>query len=76
MCRKYYEKYPDCDIPPDKSFEVLLFWKWFIGHYSTPIEKFFKYAKTEIPEEWRKIQWWEVDEWLKREYNLYCVLTF
>ena len=68
--KDYSQKYPDWAIPADKSFEASLYWKWFMGNFSTEIEKHFNYAKTDIPEEWKEIKWREVEEWLRTEYNL------
>ena len=68
--REYKTKYPDWSISADKSLEASLYWKWFIGHYSTEIEKYFGRAETVIPEEWREIKWGKVEKWLKVEYNL------
>ena len=68
--RKYKEKYPDWNIPPDNSLESSLFWKWFVGHYPTAIEKYFGRAKTKIPDEWQELEWRKVKQWLTKEYNL------
>ena len=68
--KDYRSLYPDWHIPADQSFQASLFWKWFIGHYSTEIEKYFKYAKTDIPREWRALQWRQVEELLKWNYQL------
>ena len=68
--RQYSEIYAEWDIAPDSSSNVSMYWKWFIAHYQTEIEEFFGYAKSEIPQEWKHFQWWEVEEWLKREYRL------
>ena len=68
--KDYRSLYPNWHIPADQSFQASLFWKWFIGHYSTEIEKYFKYAKTDIPREWRALQWRQVEEWLKWNYQL------
>ena len=68
--KDYRSLYPDWHIPADQSFQASLFWKWFIGHYSAEIEKYFKYPKTDIPREWRALQWRHVEEWLKRNYQL------
>ena len=68
--KDYRSLYPDWHIPADRSFQASLFWKWFIGHYSAEIEKYFKYAKTDIPREWRALQWRHVEEWLKRNDQL------
>ena len=69
-CKDYRSIYPDWHIPADRSFTASLFWKWFIGHYSTKIEKHFNFAKTDISREWKAIQWREVEEWLKNTYVL------
>ena len=66
--KDYRSIYPNWHIPADRSFTASLFWKWFIGNYSTEIEKYFKCAKTDIPREWKAIQWREVEEWLKNTY--------
>ena len=68
--KTYKEVYPDWSIPADKSLESSLFWKWFIGHYSTQIETHFGRAKTKIEDEWKELKWRQVKEWLKKEYNL------
>ena len=68
--KKYHELYPDWLIPADKSFEASLYWKWFIGQYSTTIRDCFHIAESDIPEEWKALQWRTVKEWLITEYNL------
>ena len=68
--RKYKDIFPDWSIPADKSLESSLFWKWFVGHYSTEVKELYGRAETEIPDEWRELEWREVQEWLKTEYNL------
>ena len=68
--KKFIQLYPDWNIPADKSLESSLFWKWFIGHYSTDIEESFGYATTVIPGEWKEIKWREVAAWLKEEYKI------
>ena len=50
--KKYADHYPEWSIPSDNSLESSLYWKWFIGKYSTKVEEFFGRAKTEIPQEW------------------------
>ena len=68
--KDYRDIYSDWFIQADKSFESSLYWKWFIGHYSTRIEEFFHFAKTDIPGEWKCLQWRKVREWLITEYKL------
>ena len=67
---KYTKLYPEWTIPADKSLESSLYWKWFIGHYSSEIEDYFGRAKTTIPNEWKQLKWSEVKEWLQNEYHL------
>ena len=69
-CNKYRELYPNWLIQADKSFQASLFWKWFIGHYSRRIEGHFKFSETNIPKEWKQLQWTKVREWLITEYKL------
>ena len=59
--KKYY---PDWTIPADMSLEASLYWKWFLGHFSTEVERSFGREKTEIPEEWKELKWKEVAKWL------------
>ena len=68
--KEYSKIYPEWIIPADKSLESSLYWKWFIGNYSSKVEDFFGHEHTKIPEEWTKVRWAEVKEWLKREYQL------
>ena len=67
---KYSELCLEWTIPADKSLESSLYWKWFIGHYSSKVEHFFGHAKTTIPNEWKELKWSEVKEWLQKEYHL------
>ena len=68
---KHYSKiYPEWLIPADKSLESSLYWKWFIANYSSEIEDFFGHRHTKIPEEWTKLKWADVKEWLQKEYHL------
>ena len=68
--RKYANYYPEWSIVADKSLEASLFWKWLIGHYSQEIEEMFGYEQTEVPREWKRIDWKEVELWLRREYQI------
>ena len=68
--KKYKEIFPDWSIPADKSLESSLFWKWLVGHYSAQIKEFYGRAEADIPDEWRELEWRNVKEWLKTEYNL------
>ena len=68
--KDYVKIYPEWTIPADKSLESSLFWKWFIGNYSSKVEDFFGHEETEIPSEWKKLKWANVKEWLKKEYHL------
>ncbi|CAI8016118.1 Interferon-induced very large GTPase 1 [Geodia barretti] len=70
LYKRYTELYPEWAITADKSLEASMFWKWFIGKYSRQIEKFFKRSQTNIHKEWERLDWREVKEWLKREYNV------
>ena len=70
LYKRYTELYPEWAITADKSLEASIFWKWFIGKYSRQIEKFFKRSQTNIHKEWERLDWREVKEWLKREYNV------
>ena len=68
--KKYREIYHDWWIPADRSFEASFYWKWFIGNYSSRIEHHFKFAKTDIQDAWKKLQWTEVRKWLITEYDI------
>ena len=68
--KDYAKIYPEWTIPADKSLESSLYWKWFIGHYSSEVEDFFGHDHTEVPNEWKILKWEDVKEWLKKEYHL------
>ena len=68
----YHELYPDWVIPQNKSGEASLYWKWFIGKYSDSFEAYFNFAKTDIPKQWKKIEWNKVKRWLVTEYDITC----
>ena len=70
LCKDYVKIYPNWTIPADKSFKASLYWKWFIGNYSTEIEKHFHFEETKVLHEWKKIQWKTVENWLHREYGI------
>ena len=67
---KYYDFYPKWEIRADKTFEVSLYWKWFLGHYYLKIKEKYGHEETEIPQEWKQLQWVEVERWLKMEYQI------
>ena len=68
---KDYKKFhPDWTIPADKSFEVPLFWRWFIALYSEKLSDYFDFKTTNIPKEWKSKNWSEVEQWIRKEYNL------
>ena len=56
-------------IPADKSFEVPMFWKWFLALHSEGLNDFFEFKATDIPEELRSIQWSKVEDWINKVYN-------
>ena len=56
-------------IPADKSFEVPMFWKWFLALHSEGLSDYFEFKATDIPEEWRSIQWSKVEDWINKVYN-------
>ena len=67
---KYNDFYPKWNIPADKKFKVSLYWKWFLGHYYLEIKEKYGHEETEIPQEWKELQWVEVEQWLKTEYQI------
>ena len=69
LFKAYQNHHPHWFIPADKSFEVPMFWKWFLALHSEGLNDFFEFKATDIPEEWRSIQWSEVEDWINKVYN-------
>ena len=69
LFKTYQNHHPHWFIPADKSFEVPMFWKWFLALHSEGLNDFFEFKVTVIPEEWRSIQWSEVEDWINKVYN-------
>ena len=57
------------EIPPDVSAEGSLYWKWFVGKYYASIAETFRAKPPDVPEEWRLIEWQEVEKNLNDLYN-------
>ena len=71
--KTYSEIYPQWSIVPDQSMidsESSMYWKWLVANFSPNIEELFMLKHTEIPKEWKKLKWEEVQEWVKEKYNM------
>ena len=72
--KKYSKLYPRWSIVPDQSLkdsESSMYWKWLVANFSPNIEELFKLNHTTaIPVEWKKLKWKEVQEWVKKKYNI------
>lgn len=68
--KKYTDYYPQWSIPADASLEASLYWKWLVGNYTEECVILFGYKEAEIPNEWKDIEWEEVEEWIKQEYRI------
>ena len=71
--KTYSEIYPQWSIVPDQSMidsESSMYWKWLVANFSPNIEELFVLKHTEIPKEWKKLKWEDVQEWVKKKYNI------
>ena len=67
---KYQKIYPNWTITPDIASEDSLYWKLFIGKYKDQIADRFGAKAPDVPESWSKISWEQVEENLRKIYNL------
>lgn len=67
--RCYQSVYPTWSIPPDRSCEGSLFWKWFVGKYNVQLAREYD-AKPAQVSKWRGISWDEVERDLESVYKL------
>ena len=49
--------YPNWDIPPEKSLETSLYWKWFMVKFNDRLARNYNLKPADIPTEWRSINW-------------------
>jgi hypothetical protein len=70
--RRYQEIYPDWSIEPDPTCEDSLYWMSFVSKYNEDIaQKFGPGVKpASVPQQWAEIEWDEVKEKLRQQYNL------
>ena len=67
---KYQRIYPKWTITPDIASENSLYWMLFIGRYKDQIAERFNAKPPIVPESWSNISWEEIEENLKKLYDL------
>ena len=68
--KDYQTIYPNWSIIPNMSVSASIYWKWFLGRYSTEVALYFGMKDTQIPSSWRHLRWNDVAHELKRECHL------
>ena len=68
--REFKNIYPKWTITPDMTSGDSLYWMLFIGKYKDEIAKFYDATLPIVPTHWSTIPWVEVEENLRKIYNL------
>ncbi len=68
--KKYQEVYPAWSIPPDKTADSSLYWKWFVDKYPDALARMYNANPPEVKSEWSKIKWHDVKANLNDIYSL------
>ncbi len=68
--KKYQNVYPAWSIPPDKTAESFLYWKWFVSKYPDALTKEFDAKPPRVPPQWCEIEWHDVKANLRDIYKL------
>ena len=68
--KKFLEVYPTWSIPPDKTAESSLFWKWFVAKFPESLAQEFEAKPPKIQSQWSKTEWHDVKANLKYIYKL------
>ena len=63
-------EYSNWSIPPDKPSDDSSYWKMFIATHNDALASRHNAKPADIPSDWRSIQWPEVEQNLKKVYNL------
>ena len=64
------EEYASWSITPDKPSDDSAYWKMFIATHNDRLAALFRAKPAVIPSDWRSIEWPEVEQNLKKVYNL------
>ena len=69
--KDYHEIYPHWYIEPDRSAAKSKYWQRFVGQYIQSLAETFK-AKVprDIPQEWKRMEWQEIEVSLKNAYKI------
>ena len=68
--KEYQKIYPNWSIPPDVTAGDSLYWMLFISKFKDDLAKRYEAKLPDVPEHWGEIKWPEVEENLKKIYNL------
>ncbi len=68
--KDYQEIYPNWSIPPDVTAADSLYWMYFISKFKDDLARHYNAKPPDVPKEWEEIEWSEVEENLKKIYNL------
>ena len=68
--RNYEQIYPDWSIPPDVRDHNCLYWKMFVAKHADSLAKKYYKKTPNVEDDWKKIEWHEVEANLKEVYNI------
>ncbi|XP_028403138.1 interferon-induced very large GTPase 1-like [Dendronephthya gigantea] len=64
------EDYKSWSIPPDPSFELSIYWQWFMGKFLKELCKHYGVKEPEIPSIWKDRTFEVAERDLRQEYNM------
>ena len=67
--REYKTHFPNWHIPPDNSFTVSCYWKWFVAKHTKELAEHYGKKTTAIPKGWN-LEWETVKKDLEKKYNV------
>ena len=67
--------YKSWSIPPDKSFELSIYWQWFMAKFSKDLCEYYEVEEPEIPPTWKNRSFEEAEHDLRQEYNMELIVN-